>query len=65
MDPDTWPIKAQVGADEESGTGALGVLPVLTKQEKEDHQYMITSNEYMQLEIRDATISPLIVRKPF
>lgn len=29
MDPDTRPIKAQVGANEEAGAGALGILPVL------------------------------------
>lgn len=29
VDPDTRPIKAQMGTDEEASTGALGVLPVL------------------------------------
>lgn len=32
MDPDTRPIKAQVGTNKEAGAGALGVLPVLSKK---------------------------------
>lgn len=34
MDPDTRPIKAQVGSNEEASTGALGVLTVLSKYNK-------------------------------
>lgn len=34
MDPDTRPIEAQVGTNEETGAGALGVLPVLSKHKK-------------------------------
>lgn len=30
MDPDTRPIEAQMGTDEEAGTGALGVLTILS-----------------------------------
>lgn len=29
MDPDTRPIKTQMGTDEEAGAGALGVLTIL------------------------------------
>lgn len=36
MDPDTRPIKAQVGTNEEAGAGALSVLPILLKHKKKD-----------------------------
>lgn len=32
MDPDTRPIKSQMGTNKEAGAGALGVLPVLSKE---------------------------------
>lgn len=34
MDPDTRPVKAQVGADEKACAGALGILPVLPQTEQ-------------------------------
>ena len=34
MDPDTRPIKAQMGTNEEPGARALGVLPILAKHKK-------------------------------
>lgn len=46
MDPDTRPIKAQVGTDEEASTGALGVLPVLSKQEKNDKHQQLPKINY-------------------
>lgn len=30
MDPDTRPVEAQVGTNKEAGTGALGVLSILS-----------------------------------
>lgn len=38
MDPDTRPIKAQMGTNKEAGAGALGVLPVLSKKKDVKHQ---------------------------
>lgn len=32
MNPDTGPIKAQMGTNKEAGAGALGVLTVLSKK---------------------------------
>lgn len=32
MDPDTRPIKSQMGTNKEAGAGALGILPVLSKE---------------------------------
>ena len=34
MDPNTRPIKAQVGTNKEASTGALGILPVLSKHKE-------------------------------
>lgn len=58
MDPDTRPIKAQVGTNKEASAGALGVLPILSQQEKDDkphqllqHNYHINGQKYILLEI--------------
>lgn len=40
MDPDTRPIKAQMGTNKEAGAGALGVLPVLSKKKDVKHQQL-------------------------
>lgn len=36
MDPDPRPVETQVRADEEAGTGARSILPVLSHTQKRD-----------------------------
>lgn len=37
MDPDAWPVKAQMGTNKEASTGALSVLSILSEEEKNKH----------------------------
>lgn len=34
MNPDAWPVKAQMGADKEASAGALSVLSILSEEGK-------------------------------
>lgn len=45
MDPDTRPIKSQMGTNKEAGAGALGVLPVLSKEKDVKHQQVFKAKK--------------------
>lgn len=45
MDPDTRPIKSQMGTNKEAGAGALGVLPVLSKEKDVKHQQVFKARK--------------------
>lgn len=56
MDPDTRPIKAQVGTNKEAGAGALGVLPILSKHKENIRNISEINNKTPQLTLHSTQV---------